>query len=147
VPLPSAGGTVRGQSWARKGLNGHPHPNLPRPSSLGHTRHIRTPGSHADGPQTSGTVRAPVPSPAGPPEEPQRLTGFLHAGHTLLRWQDRLDLKGHELGLLQLLQGGGCAAPEHAIFHLEGERGQAPTFPFHTLPLPLVGCGHVGDHL
>lgn len=102
---------------------------------------------HAAGPQTSGTVRAPVPSPVGPPKKPQRLTGFLHAGHTLLRRQDRLDLKRHKLALLQLLQGAGSIAPKHVVFHFEGKRGQTPTFPFHALPLPLVGCGHVGDDL
>lgn len=142
VPPPSVGGMVQGQIWTRKGLNRHPCLNLPLPFSPGHSRHICTLDSHAAGPQTSRTVRA-----TEPPKKPQRLTGFLHARQTLLRRQDCLDLKRHKLALLQLLQGAGSVAPKHIVFHFESKRGQAPTFPFNTLPLPLVGCGHVGDHL
>lgn len=145
VPLLCAVGMV--QIRTRKGWSRAPCLNLPFPRSPRQSRCVHALGSHTAGTRPSGTVRSAGPSPAGPPETPQQLTGFLPPGHALLRRQDCLDLEGHKLALLQFLEGRGTVAPKHVVFHFEGERGQAPAFPLHALALPLVGCGHVGDHL
>lgn len=144
VPLHCVVGMV--PAWTGMRWNRPHHLNLPLPCPPGLSRHLCLDLQRART-RTSGTVHTTVPSPMGRPAKSQKLAGFLHFSHTLLIWQDCFDLEGHKLALLQLLQGRGTVAPKHIFFHFECKRGQDPTFPFHGLPLPLVGCGHVGDHL
>lgn len=136
---------IQGQTRTRKRLNRPPCLNLPLPFSQNRagTSAPCTPTQPGHTPRGQ-SVLSPVPQD---PREAPGLTGFLPGGHALLRGQHRLDLERHKLALLQLLQGAGSAGPKHVVFHLEGQRGQAPTFPFHALPLLLAGRGHVGDHL
>lgn len=138
-------GMIQGQTRTRKGLNRPPCLNLPLPFSQDRAGMSAPCTPMQPGHQPWGqSVLSPAPRD---PRNTPGLTAFLPTRHALLRGQHCLDLERHKLALLQLLQGAGRAAPKHVVFHLEGQRGQPPSFPFRSLPLPLAGRGHVGDHL